>query len=86
MAPSDNFFYTCAIFLIFVRICPVPYEEVLEDIIKTVWTEQCGNLKELRYLGEAALVSLPRVKFSLLALHFLLGRTEGKNGSFIAGL
>ena len=32
------------------------YEEVLEDIIKTVWTEQCGYLEELRYLGKAALV------------------------------
>ena len=34
------------------RLCPLPYEEVLEDIIKTVWTEQCGktwNLKEMRY-------------------------------------
>ena len=38
------------------RLCPLPYEEVLEDIIKTVWTEQCMNLKELRYLGKAALV------------------------------
>ena len=38
------------------RLCPLPYEEVLEDIIKTVWTEQCENLKELRYLGKAALV------------------------------
>ena len=38
------------------RLCPLPYEEVLEDIIKTVWTEQCGNLEELRYLGKAALV------------------------------
>ena len=27
------------------RLCPLPYEEVLEDIIKTVWTEQFGNLK-----------------------------------------
>ena len=25
------------------RLCPLPYEEVQEDIIKTVWTEQCGN-------------------------------------------
>ena len=32
------------------------YEEVLEEIIKTLWTEQCGNLKEMRYLGKAALV------------------------------
>ena len=31
------------------RLCPLPYEKVLEDIIKTVWTEQCGNLKEMRY-------------------------------------
>ena len=38
------------------RLCPLPYGEVLEDIIKTVWTEQCGNLKEMRYLGKAALV------------------------------
>ena len=30
------------------RLCPLPYEEVLKDIIKTVWTEQCGNLKEMR--------------------------------------
>ena len=25
-----------------IRLCPLPYEEVLEDIIRTVWTEQCG--------------------------------------------
>ena len=35
---------------------PLPYEDVLEDIIKTVWTKQCGYLKEMRYLGTAALV------------------------------
>ena len=35
--------------------CPMT-EVVLEDIIKIVWTEQCGNLKEMRYLGKAALV------------------------------
>ena len=67
MDPCDNFLYTCAIFLIFVRKCKkmkidhglcLINEEVLEDIIKTVWTEQCGNLEELRYqyLGKAALV------------------------------
>ena len=59
MALSDNFFTMCH-FLIFVfekikknenRLCPLPYEEVLEDIIKTVWAEQCGNLKEMRYLA-----------------------------------
>ena len=38
------------------RLCPLPYEDVLEDIIKTVWTEQFGNLKEMRYLGKATLV------------------------------
>ena len=40
------------------RQCPLPYmyEEDLEDINKTVWTEQCGNLKEIRYLGKDALV------------------------------
>ena len=32
--------------------CP---EEVLEDIIKTGWTEQCGHLEELRCLVKAAL-------------------------------
>ena len=37
-------------------LCPLPYEEILEDIIKIVWTEQCGCLEELRYLGKAALV------------------------------
>ena len=38
-------------------LCLLPYDtEVLEDIIKTIWTEQCGNLKEMRYLGKAALV------------------------------
>ena len=26
------------------RLCPLPYEEDLEDIIKTGWTEQCGHL------------------------------------------
>ena len=24
-------------------ICPLPYEEVLEAIIKAIWTEQCGT-------------------------------------------
>ena len=38
------------------RLCPLPYEEVLKDIIKIVWTEQCANLKERKYLGKAALV------------------------------
>ena len=42
------------------RLCPLPYEDVLEDIIKIVWTEQCGYLcwflEELRYLVKAALV------------------------------
>ena len=34
--------------------CPMTqYEEVLEDIIKTGWTEQC---EELRCPGKAALV------------------------------
>ena len=93
MAPTDNFFYAGAIFLIFVknaknenRLCPLPYEKVLEDIFKTVWTEQCGNLEELRYLGEAALVSHSKtwVKFCLPTLHFLMGRTEGRNESFMA--
>ena len=32
------------------RLCPLPYEEVLEDIIKTGRTEQCGHLEELRCL------------------------------------
>ena len=52
MALSDNFFYTGAIFFNFCkknakkenRLCPPPYEEVLEDIIMTVWTEQWVNL------------------------------------------
>ena len=38
------------------RLCLLTYEGVLEDIIKTVWAEQCGNLKEMRYLGKAGLV------------------------------
>ena len=69
------------------RLCPLLYEAVLEDIIKTVWTEQSGNLKEMRYLGKAALVcpcGKTRVKFCLPTLHFLMGRTEGENGSFMA--
>ena len=63
MAPSDKFFTHVQFFLIFVRkckknetrLCPLPYEEVLEDIIKVVWTEQCGYLEELSYMGKAAL-------------------------------
>ena len=73
--PFDNFFYAGAIFLIFVKKCkkcPLPYEEVLGDIIKTIWTEQCGNLKEMGYLGKAALVypgySLGEVLFACPAL------------------
>ena len=87
-------FYTCAIFFSFCkkmqknenRLSPLPYEEVLEDIIKIIWTEQCGNLKEMRYLGKAAQFAQGKtwVKFCLPALNFLMGRTEGKNGSFIA--
>ena len=57
---SDNcfthvpFFYFCKkMQKIENRPCPLPYEEVLEDIIKTVWTGQCENLKEMRYLGKA---------------------------------
>ena len=58
MAPSDNFFSN------FCkknaqnenRLCPLPYEEVLEDIIKTVWIEKCWYLEKFRYLGKAALV------------------------------
>ena len=62
VAPPDNFF-TQVPFLNFCKKmqkmkidCPLPYEEVLEDIIKTGWTEQCGHLEELRCLGKAALV------------------------------
>ena len=66
MTPSDNFFYTGAIFLIFVKIenglCPLPYEEALEDIIKAVWTEQCGNIRIEIFAG-------PRI---------LMVRTQGK--------
>ena len=63
MAPSDYFFAQVPFKNFFFknaknenRLCSLPYEEVLEDIIKTVWTEQCGNLKEMRYLWKAALV------------------------------
>ena len=57
-------YYTCAIFFNFCkkmqtnedRLCPLPYNNVLKDIIKTVWTKQCENLKEMKYLGKAALV------------------------------
>ena len=61
VAPSDNFFTHVPFFFNFKRkqknrLCPLPYEKVLEDIIETVGTEQCGNLKEMRYLGKAALV------------------------------
>ena len=41
----------------------------------------------MRYLGKAALVCTQGktwVKFCLPTLHFLMGRTEGKNESFIA--
>ena len=64
-----NFFYTRASFLFFLnnaknedRLCPLPYEEVLEDIIKTVWTEQCGNLEVLIEIPGEGCTSLPRVK------------------------
>ena len=57
VAPSDNFFTHMPFF---VRKCKqmkdYVYEEILEDSIKIVWTEQCGYLEELRYLGKAALV------------------------------
>ena len=51
VAPSDNFFTQVSFFLIFVKKCkkmkidcPLPYEEVLEVIIMTSWTEQCVKL------------------------------------------
>ena len=50
------------------RLCPLPYEEVLEDIIKTGWTEQCGHLEKLRCLGKGALVALGEVLFAFPAL------------------
>ena len=63
MAPSDNFLQMCHFFNFCKKtqkneniLCPLPYEKVLEDTIKTVRTEQCGNLKEMRYPGKAALV------------------------------
>ena len=31
-----------------IELCSLPYEEVLEDIIKIIWTEQCGYLEEFR--------------------------------------
>ena len=42
MVPSVNFFYAGA--KNENTLYPLPSEEVLDDIIKTVWTEQCGNL------------------------------------------
>ena len=39
----------------------LPYEKVLKAIIKTVWTEQCGNLLRIEIPGEGC-TSLPRVK------------------------
>ena len=58
------------------RLCPLPYEhdeEVLEDIINIVWTEQCEILKEMRYLGKAAQFAHGKtwVKFCLPTLHLL---------------
>ena len=51
MAPLDNFFTQVPFIYSFVKnakneniLCPLPCEEVLEDIIKAIWTEQCGNL------------------------------------------
>ena len=56
MAPYHNLFYTGAIFLFFVEKCkkldcPLLYEEVPEDIIKTAWTEQCGNVLRIEVPG-----------------------------------
>ena len=84
MAPSDKFLHVCHFFNFCKkmqknenRLCPLPCEEVLEDIIKTVWTEQCGNLKEIRYLRKFA-QGKTWVKFCLPALHFLMGCTRVK--------
>ena len=83
------FLHIFTIFFIFARkrkknenaLCPLPFEEVLEDIIRTVWMEQFGNHKEMRYLGKAALVYPGKtlVKFCSPALHFL---TNGKKWKF----
>ena len=40
------------------RLCPLPYEEVLEAIIKAVLSEQCGNLLRIEIPGEGC-TSLP---------------------------
>ena len=64
---SDNFFYACTIFFIEKnaknenRLGPLPYEEVVEDIIWTVWTEQCGNLERNEIPWEGC-TSFPMVK------------------------
>ena len=54
VAPSDNFVHIGAIFFIFVKKCknenldfvhrPLP-TEILETIIKAIWTEQCLNVR-----------------------------------------
>ena len=43
------------------RLCPLPYVEVLEDIIKTVWTEQCGNIEDKSLVSNYRPVSLTSV-------------------------
>ena len=95
MAPSDNLF-TRDIFLIFVRKC----KKIKIDYVQVaLWRSSGGHhldrldrtmceSQRIGIPGESC-TSLPRVnktwvKFCLPALHFLMGRTKGKIGSFIA--
>ena len=40
------------------RLCPLLNEEVMEAIIKAVWTEQCGESLRIEIPGEGC-TSLP---------------------------
>ena len=59
------------------RLCPLPYEEVLEDIITIVWTEQCGYLEELRYLAGADL-TLKKLMQILSQIEKLVAKFSGQ--------
>ena len=91
VAPSDNFLHLCYFFNFCKKmptnengLCPLHYEEVLEAIISAVWTEQFVGIS----MNWDTRGRLPRVKpgWSFVCQHYASswGRTEGKNGSFLA--
>ena len=94
VAPFDNFFYASAIFFNFckkmqkMKIDHVhcPMRKFWRTSLRPFGQNNVGILKKWDTWGRPHLFNQGKrwVKFCLPTLHFLMGRTEGKNGSFIA--